>query len=134
MDAAEQTKMARKHVFCVNGAPEFLEVLREFLQDEKYNVTTTNFVPQTFDQIEALKPDLVIIDLVVGEQAGWDLLKRLDRDATTRDIPVIVFSTNPELLERAQADPDRYGGERFLRKPIDLDDLLEAVDDLIGDA
>jgi hypothetical protein len=39
--------MARKHIFCVNSSPTFLDLLRELFQDERYNVTTTNFVPHT---------------------------------------------------------------------------------------
>jgi hypothetical protein len=57
----------RKHILVVNGDPAFLEMVRELLQLYDYNVTTTNFVPRTFRQIEARRPDLVIIDLVIGQ-------------------------------------------------------------------
>jgi CheY-like chemotaxis protein len=126
--------MGRKHIFVVNGSPDFLDVVRELLQEERYNVTTTNFVPRTFDQIEALDPSLLIIDLAVGIMAGWELLERLSRTAATRDIPVIVVSTDPTYLDTVRADPARYGGQRLLRKPFELGDLLTMVDDLIGPA
>jgi CheY-like chemotaxis protein len=132
MDAAETEQMARKHVFVVNGAVEFLDILRELLQDEHFNVTTTNFVPRTYDQIEALKPDLLMIDLAVGIQAGWELLERLARETATKQIPVIVFSTVPQMLEDVRRQSERFGGQRFLGKPVDLDEVLTAVADLIG--
>ncbi len=134
MDNREHQQMGRKHIFVVNGAADFLDVLRELLQDEQYNVTTTNFVPDTFEQIAVLQPDLLMIDLAVGKQAGWDLLAHLAAAANTNEIPVIVFSTNRSLLEEVQGDPTRYGGQRFLSKPMDLDDVLTAVDELIGKA
>lgn len=134
MGQAERRQMGRKHVFVVNGAPEFLNFVRELLQDEEYNVTTTNYVPETFDQIAVLAPDLLIIDLVVGIQAGWDLLDRLQAEAGTRGIPVIITSTAPNLLERAEADPGRYGGQRLVAKPFDIGVLLRAVEELIGEA
>ena len=134
MAQAERRQMGRKHIFVVNGAPEFLNFVRELLQDEDYNVTTTNYVPQTFDQIAVLAPDLLIIDLVVGIQAGWDLLDRLQREAGTRGIPVIITSTAPALLERAEADSARYGGQRLVAKPFDIGVLLRAVEELIGGA
>ncbi|MBI3967629.1 MAG: response regulator transcription factor [Chloroflexi bacterium] len=134
MDVTELTQMGRQHIFCVNSDPPFLDLLRELLQDERYNVTTTNFVPQTFDQIASLQPALLIVDLVVFQQAGWDLLERLRADATTHRIPVIITSTNPPLLKRAQADPARYGGPSSLVVPFDVADLLAAVDSLIGAA
>jgi CheY-like chemotaxis protein len=88
----------------------------------------------TFDQIAALGPSLLVIDLAVGEQAGWDLLERLRTEASTTAIPVIMLSTSPQLLEQAQADPSRFGGQGFLQKPFDLNELLEMANDLTGSA
>jgi CheY-like chemotaxis protein len=81
-----------------------------------------------------LEPSLVIIDLAIHLQAGWDLLEQLHAAVVTNDIPVFVVSTDPEYLERVQADGARYGGQRFVSKPFDIDDLLGAVADLIGPA
>src|SRR5690349_20445088 len=97
-----QLQEGRKHIFVINGAPEFLNLMRDLLQDERYNVTTTNFVPRSYEQIAALQPDALVIDVVTGQQAGWDLLERLHLEAATTGIPVIVVSTNPQLLERAR--------------------------------
>jgi CheY-like chemotaxis protein len=71
-DGARATpeQMQRQHIFVVNGSAAFLDVVRELLQDERYNVTTTNFVPQTFKQIEISRPSLLIVDLIHGEMAG----------------------------------------------------------------
>jgi DNA-binding response OmpR family regulator len=129
---AEHRQSARKHVFAVNGSPAFLGVVRELLQDERYNVTTTNYVPHTFDQIAALAPDLLVVDLAAGHRSGWRLLERLHAAAATRRIPVLVTSTDPHLLAEAEALAARYGGDRFLVKPFGLDVLLEAVRTLIG--
>ena len=134
MAKAEREQMARKHIFVVNGSAEFLDILRDLLQEEQYNVTTTNFVPRTFEQIEALRPDLLMIDLVVGQQAGWDLLERLRNQALTRGIPVIVTSTDKRLLDRAMGDSPHNGDKRFMAKPMNLDELLEAIQSLIGGA
>ena len=130
----EQERERRQHIFVVNGDPDFLNIVRALLQDERYNVTTTNFVPRTFDQIAALQPALLVVDVVIGERAGWDLLDRLQAAASTHDIPVIVTSTDPRLLDRARANPQRYGRQRFLDKPMDLDALLAMIEELIGKA
>jgi CheY-like chemotaxis protein len=54
------------HVFAINTSPEFLNIVRELFQEEGYNVTTTNFAPNSFAQIEALKPDALIVDIAIG--------------------------------------------------------------------
>ena len=67
---------------------------------------------------------------VAGAPAG----ERLQAEALTRGVPVVVTSTERRLLERAEADGRRYGGQRFVVKPMDLDVLLGAIEDLIGPA
>ena len=128
----EGARMGRKHVFAVAVSPDFLDVLRDLLQEERYNVTTANFVPRTFDQVAALQPDLLIVDLVVGQRAGWDLLERLHAEAATRGLPVLLVSTDDRFLERAAAEGARYGAHAALAKPFDLQVLLDSIDALIG--
>lgn len=134
MDAREQAQRGRKHILAINGAAEFLNLVRDLFEGSNYNITTTNFVPNSFAVIDALQPDVVIIDVAVGQQAGWDLLERLHHEASTRQIPVIVVSTNPHLLDRAREQAERYGSANYLGKPFDLDDLEAMVQHLIGDA
>ena len=127
MGGPEHAQRGRPHIFVVNGAPEFLNLMRELLQDEAYNVTTTNFVPATFAQIDTAQPDVLVLDLVVGQRAGWDLLERLHGEAATAGIPVIVVSTDTAHLTIAETLAARYGTVGLLRKPFDLDDMLALV-------
>lgn len=106
--------------------------MRLLFESERYDVTMTSIVPKAFDQIVALEPDLLVIDLACHVRAGWDLLERLRADAPTLGIPVIIVSTETACLEEAQAAPSRYGGQRFISKPVDIDAMLAAVDELIG--
>ena len=75
MDDRQRTP--RKHVFAVNSSPDFLLIVREVLDDEGYAVTTSDFEPNVFTRIVMRHPDALIIDVAVGESAGWDLLRRL---------------------------------------------------------
>ena len=124
----------RKHIFAIDGSPDFLNIVRELFQDEGYNVTTTNYVPTSFAQIATAHPDALIVDVVVGEQAGWELLEQLEADADTAGIPVLVLSTSPRLLQRAQEQAGRYGTHRYLDKPFDVDALLATLREMIGEA
>ncbi len=109
-------------------------MIRDLLQEERFNVTTTNFLPQTYAQIEASMPSLLIVDIAVGEKAGWDLLAELREVATTPHIPILLVSTSPALLERAKAERAVPSGSHYLTKPFDLDDLLAMVIDIVGEA
>jgi len=109
--------MERQHIFTVNGSPDLLDVIRDLFQDENYNVTTTNFIPDTFDQIVTAAPAVLIVDLVRGKEAGLNLLEQLALDESTRDVPVIVVSTSKAMLDEARAHPAQYGGNAFSSNP-----------------
>ncbi len=81
------------------------------------------------------QPDALIIDVAVGEAAGWDLLERLHAESATTGIPMLVTSTSPALLDQAREQASRYGSHRsFLIKPMDLGELLATVRQMIDDA
>jgi len=124
----------RKHVFAIDGSPVFLNVIRDLFQEEGYNVTTTNFVPTSFEQIETARPDVLIVDVAVGQQAGWELLERLHGGAAIFGIPTLVVSTDRRLLTWAQDQAAQYGTHRYLEKPFDGDALLTTIQEMIGQA
>lgn len=128
----EWDQLGRKHIFAVNSDPVFLDLVRTLLQGESYNVTTTNHVPRTFNQIVALRPDLIIINLTPREFSGWNLLERLYGEALTHQIPMIVTSTNPQFLDHARRNSELYGERRYIVLPLDLDVLLRTIHSLIG--
>ncbi len=131
---SQRVQLARKHVFCVNSSSPLLDVVRALLEEEEYHVTTTRFVPHTYEQIVALQPQLLIVDVVVGIDTGWCLLERLRGESTTRPVPIIVTSTNDGLLHRARHLLQRNGTANYLSMPFDIDTMLNMVENLIGPA
>jgi CheY-like chemotaxis protein len=131
----DRRRTPRKHVFAVNSSPDFLLIVRELFEDEGYAVTTSTFESNVFAQIVMRQPDALLIDVAAGEAAGWDLLRRLHTEAATTEIPILVTSTSPALLEQAQEQEAWYGTEGlFLTKPMDLDELLRTIRVMVGDA
>ena len=130
----DRSQEARKHAFAINGSPAFLNIIREVFQEEGYNVTTTNFVPASFDQIATAQPDALIVDVVVGQQASWELLEQVHAGAATSGLPTLVVSTDRRLLARALEQAEQCGTHRYLEKPFDLDTVLTQIREMIGEA
>ncbi len=131
---ADTSKAGRKHVFVIDGSVEFLNMVRVLFQEAGYAVTTTNFAPNSFQQIEALQPDALIIDIALGQQVGWELLEQLRADAHTAGIPALLVSTAPWLLAQAQEQAQRFGTHRYLEKPGEIDAVLTHIRAMIGEA
>ena len=132
MDDRRQTP--RTQVFAVNSSPDFLLIIRDLLEDEGYAVATCDFEPNVFTRIVMRQPDALIVDVAVEEPAGWDLLRRLHEEPATAGIPLLVTSTSPALLEQAREQAAWYGRHRsFLTKPVDLDELLRMIREMVGE-
>ena len=133
-DEAECAQMARRHVLVLDGEPAVLDLVEALLREEHYNVTCSNYLPSTLSMIDVLQPDLIVVDLAWGQQAGWDVLEALGKRASTAGVPVLVTATDRRLLAEVAADPARFGTHRDLIKPFIVTDLLAAVRDLAGAA
>ncbi|NUB46307.1 diguanylate cyclase [Fertoebacter nigrum] len=75
------------------------------------------------------QPDLILLDLMLPDMSGIDVLTRLRADPVTRDIPVVIFSATPEPAARLAAF--RAGADDFLGKPIDDQTLLARLRSLL---
>src|SRR4051794_36575909 len=117
--AAPSAQMRRRHVVVVNSDPAFLDAARVLLQGERYNVTTTNLVPATHALIRAAGADALVVDLKLGQPQIWDLLARLRNVAGAASLPVVLTSTDPGLLDAAEAGRWPPGGTFLLLRPFD---------------
>jgi len=81
-------------------------------------------------------PDLLILDLKLGDISGQDVLKQLKRDQVTAEIPVIVYTAAvleaEEVSRLIDSDPVHYQNVQVVQKPFELEDLLVLVDKLLS--
>jgi CheY-like chemotaxis protein len=86
------------------------------------------------DGVEALtlaretRPDLIVLDVMLPELSGIEVLEALRLDAELQSIPVIVITA----WSHAEVDAHVAGADRFVSKPFDPDDLSAAVEELLA--
>jgi DNA-binding response OmpR family regulator len=76
-----------------------------------------------------VRPDLVVLDLMLPGRSGFDVLGALRAEASVDGVPVVVISA----WSHADAAALAAGADRFLPKPFEADDLEAAVTDLLGE-
>ncbi len=131
----EMIQQQRKHIFCINESGILLGQLRELLQAELFNVTATNFVPQTFAQLQAANVDLLIIAVETMHESAWLLLAEIEANRETQHIPTIILAADPAALDKTNEIVSGYHGPfEVLSDPRDTNRLLAAVHALIGSA
>lgn len=125
-----------KQILVIDDKSELLHLMRRVLEDEEYQVSILQDGRDAFAQVKAQLPDLLILDLKLGEVSGQDVLKQLKHDPVTAEIPVIVYTAAvleaEEVAGLISSEPARYAGVQVVQKPFELEDLLILVESLLG--
>jgi CheY-like chemotaxis protein len=118
----------RKRVIVINDTKEILELFRDILDGMGHDVVLMTFAPDELARIIDEKPDLVIVDFVIGEREfeGWQLLQKLRMHAATAPIPVIACTAAVRQVREAEAYLMEQGVEVVL-KPFTISQLEGAV-------
>lgn len=77
-----------------------------------------------------LRPDLILLDIMMPGIDGWETLTRLKRDTETSEIPVIIFTAREHA--RGHQKSAEMGAADYFRKPFEPDELIELVEKHIG--
>src|SRR5690606_885071 len=84
---------AQKVVLVVEDEVSAQGLYKSMLTDEKYTVQTASDVQQAYQLVNALKPNLNLLDIMLpGGKNAFDFLRQIRQDEHTKDIPVIVFT------------------------------------------
>jgi CheY-like chemotaxis protein len=119
-----RSNIDRQRIVIVDDNLAVLEYMQVLLADEGYAVDTLNSTAGSHVRIKELKPDLLILDMVLETpDAGWQFLQTLKLDPQTRDIPIIVCSGATHLLKHYRERLDELDCY-ILPKPFTLDELV----------
>ncbi len=116
-------KFAMKRILAVDDDNDILEVLRYILEDSGYEVETLSDGHFLFDKIKAHTPDLIILDIMLGNLDGRQLCKDVKAKLETHDIPVVLISAshNEKSMYKLGAP------NAFIEKPFDINELLDTI-------
>ena len=123
----------KSRILVVNDTQEILELFRMLLEEEEgYDVVLSGFPIQQVKDIEHINPDLIILDLVLGdEKTGMQMLQMLKMQRSTAVIPVLVCTAALQIV-REQEGYLVSQGVHVVYKPFEIDDLMANVKQLLG--
>ncbi|HEU4863282.1 MAG TPA: response regulator [Candidatus Limnocylindria bacterium] len=127
--------MAR--ITVVNDNPDFLELMHEILEDERYDATTIDGDrADALDRIRASRPDLLMIDIRLGVDGahGWDIAKQVRREPEFHGLPLLLCCSDPFAASELEGELEATHDVETLSKPFSIDQLDAAIDRLLGDA
>jgi CheY-like chemotaxis protein len=113
-------------ILVIDDDPVIRESLEEALEDHGYQVETAANGKEALSVLAKWPPDLIILDLVMPIMDGWQF--RLEQLRVHPEVPAVVLTAYWSAAEASQGlEP-----AELLRKPVEIDDLLAAIERILG--
>jgi excisionase family DNA binding protein len=116
-------------VLIVDDDERVREYVRVNLEMEGYSVREAGSADEGLEVLEEVSPDLVLLDVMMPEVDGWEMLRRVRERHGIDAIPVVMFSGKVD--EGAAGEAAARGAQGFLGKPFDPQQLIEHAKQLL---
>ncbi len=120
--------MPAHKILVVDDSPTERFFLADLLTRKGYTVITAESGPEALSKARAERPNLVVMDVVMPGQNGFQVTRELSRDPETQSIPVILCTSKSNETDRIWGL--RQGAREYLVKPVKPEELLARVADL----
>lgn len=119
-----------KHILISDDEMDVLETARIRLEAVGYKVSTT-MGERTLGDARRLKPDLILLDVIMPGLDGFAVIRELKRDPEVSSIPVIVFSGKPKSAMMELFGPEGIAG--YISKPYDPKEFVHQIKQVVGE-
>ncbi len=106
------------------------EVLTRYLRQAGLTVVSAISGEEAQIKLQFSKPDLVILDVILPGQSGFELCRELKTNASTQTIPVVICSTKGTEADKLWGS--MLGADAYIPKPIDQQKLMQTIRELIA--
>ena len=120
--------MSIRNVLIVDDSKTELMFLSEMLKKAGFAVTTAENAEDAQRRLEQAKPDLILMDVVMPGQNGFQLTRAISRDPRYTDIPIIMCTSKNQETDRVWGM--RQGARAYITKPVDPADLKAKINAL----
>lgn len=120
----------KSKILIIDDETAILNALQIFLEQEGYDVEAVEKYENFLDGKHANLPDLIILDIILLDEDGREIAKRLKASTHTKHIPIIMISAHPNAATTSL----KAGADAFLPKPFDIEDLLDTITKLLEKA
>lgn len=127
--------MTKKKILLVDDDPDLISAFDAILYSRGYNVITAINKSEGLEKLEKEKPDLAILDVMMDDEHDGFAMAREVKKAHP-DLPIIMLTGISEVtgvnFRAAAADPEWLPADEYLDKPVDPDELVNVIKELLA--
>jgi two-component system, OmpR family, response regulator VicR len=113
-------------VVCIEDDPEMIDLVKLILTRQGYEVIGAMGGREGLETVEAVRPDLVLLDLMMPDMDGWEVYQQMKSSETMRDIPVIVVTAKAQSIDKVLGLHIAKVND-YITKPFGPSELLSSV-------
>jgi two-component system phosphate regulon response regulator PhoB len=120
----------KPNILVVDDEPDLLELIDTNLTGAGFSVTSAANGREALKQARALKPHLIILDIMLPEMDGLEVCKMLRRDPATRSVPIVILTARASEIDRVLGL--ELGADDYITKPFSVRELVLRVKKLLS--
>lgn len=117
--------MTVSKVLCVDDAAADLMMIQKIVSGASLNVLTATGGKDALARAKSEKPDLIFLDIVMPDMDGFAVMRELQKDPATKDIPVVFVSSKSQKADQLWAK--MQGGKGFVPKPATPEAVMTEI-------
>lgn len=117
-------------VLVVEDSQTDMGLMSRYLRDAGLSVLGATSGEEAQRHLDSQSPDLIILDVILPGQSGFELCRELKKREDTKKIPVVICSTKGTDVDKTWGT--MLGANAYLQKPVDPDELLQTIRRLVG--
>jgi twitching motility two-component system response regulator PilH len=117
--------MAIQKILVVDDSPTERYFLTDILIKNGFSVSTAENGEEALLKVKADKPQLILMDVVMPGQNGFQITRAISRDPETEDVPIIICTSKGQETDRIWGL--RQGARDYIVKPVDPQELLAKI-------
>ena len=122
--------MDQRSVLLIEDEPNIIEAIRFILSRDGWRVDTHGDGETAIEAIQRRAPALVILDVMLPNRSGYDILQELRSNDEISSVPVLMLTARGQKKDRELAE--KLGANRFMTKPFSNGEILSTVRELAG--
>ena len=115
------------HILVVDDDDRIRELVKQYLLENKYLVTTAKDAFDAKNKIEIIKFDLIVLDIMMPKKSGLELTSEIKKEI---DLPIILLTAKGETSERVTGL--EFGADDYLSKPFEPKELLLRIRNILN--
>jgi len=119
----------KKKILVVDDEKDILTLLSSRLEMSGFEVSTARDGFEAIEKIKTIKPDLVILDIMLPKMDGFQVARLFKFDLDYKDIPIIFLTAKASEEDKNMAK--EVGGDYYFVKPFNFQEMLQKIKDIL---